>query len=135
MTRIESKHLVIPKTAQEVFDYLIDLKNIENLLPKDKISNFTANEKQFGFKITGAIPVELAINETKPGELLQLKTTSNNSFQFTLNINIVDQGANCEVFQVCDADINTFMKMMVEKPLSALFDYMVDRLLKVTSDQ
>ncbi len=134
MTRIESKHLVIPKTAQEVFNYLIDLKNIENLLPKDKISNFNSTETQFGFKITGAIPVELAVHEAKPGELLQLKTTSNNSFQFTLDINIVDQGASCEVFQVCNADINTFMKMMVEKPLAALFDYMVDRLLKVNSE-
>lgn len=134
MTRIESKHLVIPKTAQEVYEYLIDLNNIENLLPKDKISNFTASEKQFGFKITGAIPVELAVNNVKANELLQLKTTTNNSFQFTLDIHIVDQGVNCEVYQICDADINTFMKMMVEKPLSALFDYMVDRILKVNQN-
>lgn len=134
MTRIESKHLVIPKTAQEVYNYLIELSNIENLLPKDKISNFTSDDKKFGFKITGAIPVELQVSESKPAELLQLKTTSNNSFQFTLDINIIDQGANCEVYQICNADINTFMKMMVEKPLSALFDYMVDRLLKVNTE-
>ncbi|MES2628851.1 MAG: hypothetical protein V4616_07770 [Bacteroidota bacterium] len=134
MTRIESKHLVIPKTAGEVFDYLIDLKNVENLLPKDKISNFTADDKKFGFKITGAIPVELALVEAKPGELIQFKTTPGNSFQFTLDIYITDQGANCEVYQICNADINAFMKMMVEKPLSALFDYMVDRLLKVNQE-
>lgn len=133
MTRIESKHLVIPKTAQHVFDYIIDLNNVENLLPKDKISNFVASEKSFGFKITGAIPVELAIVNEVPGQLISLKTTPANSFQFTLDINIVDKGAECEVFQICNADINAFMKMMVEKPLSALFDYMVDRLLKVNS--
>ncbi len=134
MTRIESKHLVIPKTAQEVYTYLTQLSNIENLLPKDKISNFVSDDKKFGFKITGAIPVELELVNSTPGELLQLKTTSSNSFQFTLDINIIDQGANCEVYQICNADINAFMKMMVEKPLAALFDYMVDRLLKVNQD-
>lgn len=132
MTRIESKHLVIPKPASDVFSFLIDLKNIEQLLPQDKISNFTANDKSFGFKITGAIPVELEVVNAVPGELLQLKTTSNNSFQFTLDIHLKSvDGNSCEAYQICNADINAFLKMMVEKPLSALFDYMVDRLLQV----
>ncbi len=136
MTRIESKHLAIPKSANEVYQYLMELNNIEHLLPKDKISNFTATESQFGFKITGAIPVELAVETSTPNELISFKTTSNNSFQFTLEIFIKElDSSSCEVHQVCNADINTFMKMMVEKPLSALFDYMVDRLLKVNSPQ
>ena len=132
MTRIESKHLVIPKPANAVFDFVVDLKNIEQLLPQDKISNFTANEKSFGFKITGAIPVELEVVNAVPGELLQLKTTPNNSFQFTLDIHLkAIDNSSCEAYQICNADINTFLKMMVEKPLTALFDYMVDKLLQV----
>ncbi len=132
MTRIESKHLVIPKPVSTVFDFLIDLKNIEQLLPQDKISNFTASEKSFGFKITGAIPVELELVNAVPGEIIQLKTTPANSFQFTLDIHLKKLDDNsCEAYQICNADINAFLKMMVEKPLSALFDYMVDRLLQV----
>jgi len=132
MTRIESKHLVIPKPVQTVFDFLIDLKNIEQLLPADRISNFTSTDKSFGFKITGAVPVELELVNVVPGELLQLKTTPANSFQFTLDIHLKTVNeTSCEAYQVCNADINAFLKMMVEKPLTALFDYMVDRLLQV----
>ncbi len=131
MTRIESKHVEIAKPANEVYDFLIQLSNIEQLLPKDKISNFVAEEKKFSFKITGAILVELELVSATPSSLIQLKTTDKNSFQFTLDINIVDKGATCEAYQLCNADINAFMKMMVEKPLSALFDYMVERLEKV----
>ncbi len=134
MTRIESKHLVIPKSATGVSTFLTELNNIALLLPQDKISNFVATDKTFGFKISGAIPVELELINVDAGKLIQLKTTANNSFQFTLDIFIKEDGTGCEVYQVCNADINTFMKMMIEKPLSALFDYMVDRLLVVCKD-
>ncbi|HEX4888697.1 MAG TPA: hypothetical protein VFV37_11670 [Luteibaculaceae bacterium] len=131
MTTIESKHLTIAKSASEVYEFLIQLHHIELLLPKDKISNFTASADRFSFKITGAIPVELQISAQNQPNHLQLKTTENNSFPFTLDIHLKDTESGCEAYQICNADINTFMKMMIEKPLAALFDYMVDRLQKV----
>lgn len=133
MTRIESKHVIIPKPASEVYNYLITLKNVENILPGEKITNFIASDKSFSFKITGAIPVELEVTETRQYDWIRLKTTPNNSFQFTLDINLKDAPEGCEAYQICEADVNPFMKMMIEKPLSNLFDYMVDRLQTVLS--
>ncbi len=131
---IESKELEIPKSAENTYNYILHLPNIENLLPRDKISEFKATDTTFGFKIQGGFQVELELVEKTEFSKVTFKTTESNNLHFTLDILLDDLGASCKAKQVCTADINKFMRMMVEKPLSALFDYMVDRLLKVSSE-
>jgi len=55
----------------------------------------------------------------------------NSPFSFSLNIILTESDGTCDAQLLCEADINPFLKMMVEKPLNNLFDYMADRLVKV----
>lgn len=132
MTTIESKSVTLTKSAESVFNYLTDLNNFEHLLPMDKLSNWKAEKDACSFKIQGAANVGLMLDSTTPNNGIVLKSSPETPFPFTLNISIAENGENVTVSQICKADINPFLKVMVEKPLRNLFDYIADRLDKVS---
>jgi len=131
MTRIESKKVNVACNAEECYEFLTDLNNYELLLPKDKISNWESSEKKCSFKIQKTYKLELIYSNGLPYKEIHLKSGENSPFQFTLNILLSESGNDTEAQLICDADINPFLKMMVEKPLNNLFNYMADRLVKV----
>ncbi len=133
MTTIESKHVDIQRSAEEVFNYLEDLNNFHELLPRDKISDFTSDGASCSFKISGMSTIGLKTVEKVPFEKLVLDSVDS-PFKFTLTIHVKSGvKGGCEAFQVATLDLNPMMKMMVEKPLTNLFNHISDRLLAVNS--
>ena len=132
MTRIESKHVEVNCSQQEVYEYLTDLNNFKELLPQDRISNWESNNEMCSFRIQGTVTISIVLKEGEPYGMIHLGSGDKSPFPFTLDVTVKDLGdGRCEAFQVFEADINPFLKMMVEKPLSNLFDYIADRLAKV----
>lgn len=131
MTRIESNKVTINCKAEECYEYLTDLNNYQDLLPQDKISNWESDEKKCSFKIQKTYKLELIYVNGLPNSEIHLASGEKSPFKFTLNINVQEIGDKCIAQLVCDADINPFLKMMIEKPLNNLFDYMANRLVKV----
>lgn len=128
MTRFESKHVTVNRSAEEVFNYLSDLNNFEALLPKEKISDFKGAENECSFKVQGATNIGLEKIGSTPHTQLNLKTQDGAAIKFTLDIFLEEKDGAVEAYQICNADINPFLKMMLEKPLANLFDYIADRL-------
>lgn len=129
MTRIESKTVSVEKSALSVSNYLKDMTNLEHLLPMDRLSDYSATENSAKFKVSGAATINLSLDGVSDAEKVIFKTTEGSTFHFTLNVNINSTGDNsCDVTQLAEADLNPFLKMMVEKPLAKLFDFMGDRL-------
>ena len=132
MTRIESKSVTLNQEASSVFNYITNMNNFEHLLPIDKISNWEAEEKSCSFKIQGSAHIGLDLASATPNNEIIIKSSPKTPFPFTLSISIKEDDGSTTVSQVCEADINPFLKMMVEKPLRNLFDYIADRLLKIS---
>ena len=44
---------------------------------------------------------------------------------------IEENDSSCNAQLICNADINPFLKMIIEKPLYYLFNYMADKLVAV----
>jgi hypothetical protein len=133
MTTIESKHVSLNCSADEAFEYLSDMNNFEELLPRDKISNFQSDNTQCSFKVQGTATIALVQKELKPVGEINIVSGEKSPFPFTLDIHIKTNDGGCEAYQVFNGDINPFLKMMVEKPLANLFNYIADRLQKVKS--
>lgn len=131
--KIESKHVTVPADQKAVFDYLSDLNNFKALLPKDRIDDWDSNEDWCTFKVQGTATIELQIKEKTPNGSLLLESGSKSPFPFTLNIILDLAEGGTLVYQKVDAKVNPFLKMMVEKPLTNLFDYIADRLKEVFS--
>ncbi len=126
--KIESKKGVINRPSKEVYTYLMDMNNFKNLLPADKISNWVSDEKSCSFKIQGATTISFIIESSVEPNLIHLISGDESPFAFNLDIHLVEENGTTKGYQVFSADIDMFMKMMVEKPLQNLFDFIVDRL-------
>lgn len=134
MTRIESKEVVISANEKVCFDFLMDLNNYELLLPKKSISNWESDEKSCSFKIQKTYKLAMKYSESEPTSKILVVSGEGSPFSFDLYINLSGNGETTSAQLVCHADINPFLKMMVEKPLNNLFDYMAERMVKVLAE-
>jgi len=114
----------------EIENFLIDSRNLESLLPEDKISNFVADENACSFKVQGGFTISLIQDGRKEGEIY-LRSGEKSPFPFKLTVHLNEEEANItEGYIVFDGEVNAFLKMMVEKPLLNLFNYMSHKLTK-----
>ena len=126
--KIKSKEGNINRSAKEVFDYLSDMNNFQHLLPQDKISNWEADKNSCSFKIQGATSISFVIDSVEEPNIIHMVSGDNAPFDFKLDVHLNEDNGVTIGYQEFEADINMFMKMMVEKPLKNLFDFIVDRL-------
>lgn len=132
MTEIKSKEVQVNASQSDVYHYLLDLNNFKELLPLDKISDWQSDKNQCSFKIQKAATIQLIKIGSNEFDLIQLKSGDKSPFPFTLDIHIKDNGdGTCSGYQLFMGEMNMFIKMMAEKPLTALFNHIADRLVEV----
>ena len=131
MTTIESKTVLIDRPAEEIFAFLQDMNNFQQLLPQERISDWKAEKDQCSFKVQGAATIGLQLAGGSAPTLVKMSATERSPFPFTLDVHLAPENGQTRAHQVFNADLNPFIKMMVEKPLQNLFDHIVDRLEQV----
>ncbi len=132
MTRIESEHVEVNCSAKETYEYLTNLKNIKELLPQDKISDWQANENSCSFKIQGAATIPIVFTNGIEYSEINYHSGEKAPFKFTLSAHLIEKNEQLtEGYLLFEGDINPFLKMMVQKPLGNLFNYMAKRLAEV----
>ncbi|MEO8733262.1 MAG: hypothetical protein ABI373_02920 [Flavobacteriales bacterium] len=129
MTRIESKQVRIDRPAQEIYAFLQDMDNFQQLLPQDRISDWKSDGKSCSFKVQGAATIGLELDGGTPNSLVHMKSTDRSPFPFTLDVHLAESGGTTEAHQIFEAELNPFIKMMVEKPLKNLFDHIADKMV------
>lgn len=132
-TNIESNKVTINASQEVVYIFLTDFNNIKELLPQDKISDWKATVDQCSFKIQNAAIIPLVKDSVVPSNKINIKSGEKSPFPFTLEvfINPLDGGKGCEAHMEFEGEINAFLKMMVVKPLTNLFNYMAQRMQEV----
>lgn len=126
--KIESKKVSVNAPAQTVYDYVSNLNNFRELLPQDRIAEWESDTDWCSFKVQGTATISLKIKESTPPNSLVLENGQTTPFPITVHIHIRDVDGGSEAYQQVVAEVNPFMKMMVEKPLHNLFDFIADRL-------
>ena len=129
MTQIESKKVIAPASEEMVFAFLLDMNNIEKLLPEGRITEWKSSETNCSFKIQNAYTIGLNYGSSEAHKLIQYTSGQGSPFPFTLDAHIAKKESGCEVHMMCNADINPFLKMIVAGPLKNLFDYMAEQLV------
>lgn len=130
MATIESKKVTVNATREEVFDYVKDLRNLYELLPQDNVSDWKGEETQCSFKVTGGYKVGLLHQKLESPSRIQLTSDEDSPIDFDLDIRLDDVEGGTEAVLISDLKVNAFMRMMVEKPLKNLFDYIANQLEK-----
>lgn len=130
MLKFETDHVVVKASQAEVFTFLTDLNNYQQLMPSS-ISNWQSTKENCSFKISGMANIGLAIKQTTPDSRIDLKSHGEVMFPYemTILLNKVSD-TETEAKLSFEGDVNPFMKMMVEKPIKDFFNYLVHKVQK-----
>ena len=119
---IPSKKVLVQKSAQELTDYLSDVKNFEGLMPEN-ISKFEIiREDAFVFALKGMPDIALEVKEVIPGSKVVLGAISDKiPFQLTGNIASISNTTS-EAELLFSGDFNPMMAMMVKGPITKFLE-------------
>ena len=124
---LKSTKVIVNASKADIITFLSNAENLWLILPQDKISDFKATASECSFKVQGGITISLVENGAD-ADKLYLKSGDKTPFPFKLTVYLTDNGDKTEGYILFDGEVNAFLKMMVEKPLSALFNYMSEKL-------
>ncbi len=128
MLTIESNKVNVNHTAKEVFDFLVDLNNLEKLMPPERIEYWKSTDITCRFGIKNLASIGMKHSELVSPTKIVLESDGKNPFTFKLTIFIKEINETVESFFEFEGDVNMFMKAMVQKPLKQFFDTLAENL-------
>ncbi len=132
MTNIESR-VIIAKPVSEVFTFLSDLNNHQQLMPEN-IYNWSSTKDEARFTIQNMAKLALKVSSIKPDKEIVVKPSEQAPFELELKWTLNDLGnGQTEAIHTISADLNMMMKMIVSGPLQKLVDHEANTLKTVLS--
>lgn len=130
MTIIQNS-TIIHKPLEEVYQFLADLNNHEQLMP-DNIYNWTSTADEAKFTIKNMAKLALRISERTENKELVSVPSEEAPFAITLRWKVEPETeTTTKATFVIEAELNMMMKMMASGPLQKLVDHQVTRLKEV----
>ena len=128
---LESQKVTVQKSQQELYNYLTQVENYEQLMPESKEKFEVKSKDTFAFALKGMPEIELQIQDTREPDLIVLGSTSD-KFNFSLDVVIGDAGANQSEAQLFfHGKFNAMMSMMVKGPLKKFIGNLSENVAKL----
>ena len=112
-------------SIKNLFEFLIDFKNFDNILPTDKVEDFEFTENQCSFNIKGITAMTIKLVEKKPYNFIFFSSDGLAKFNFSLKVYFTgneNEVGECKIDLL--GDLNPFIKAMAEKSLQNLVNAM-----------
>ena len=132
MTIIEST-VSINKPVNEVFEFLSDLNNHQQLMP-ETIYNWSSTKDEARFTIQNMAKLALKVSSITKDKEISVKPIEEAPFELELKWTLTDDGeGNTQATHTISADLNMMMKMIVSAPLQKLVDHEANALKTILS--
>lgn len=135
MTQFESSIKVIPYNQERVYSKLADLTNLEGMkdkIPADKVQDLAFDADTLSFSISPVGKVTLSIIERDPHKCIKFASVKS-PLPFNLWIQLVAvTDSECKMKLTIHAEVNPFIKGMIQKPLQDGLEKMAELLSKIT---
>ena len=133
-SKFESSVKQIPYPQQAVYDNISDLRNLEKVkdrIPEDKVSDFTFDEDTVGLNVQPVGELKLRICEREEPKCVKFETVQSPvPFNVWIQVLPVDE-QNSKMKVTVKAELNPFIKSMIEKPLQEAVEKIADALALV----
>jgi hypothetical protein len=133
-SKFESSVKQIPYPQQAVYDNISDLRNLEKVrdrVPEDKVSDFTFDEDTVGLNVQPVGELKLRICEREEPKCVKFETVQSPvPFNVWIQVLPVDE-QNSKMKVTVKAELNPFIKSMIEKPLQEAVEKIADALALV----
>lgn len=114
---------------KDIFEFLTDFRNFKNIMPEDKVENFESDNNGCSFNIRGVTPLKVKLKSKSPYSKIVFESEGLAKFNFLLETTLIGEATSrgeCNV--KLHGDINPFIKVMAEKPLTQLVNTMALKL-------
>jgi hypothetical protein len=131
LTHFESRQGKLTCPADEAYNFVTDIRNFEGFIPQGTISNWQADRESCSFIVAmlGTVTFRLSEKEMYTKAVFAGDALKKNDF--TLVLNITDNGKNpAEVKVLLSADLNPMMKMIANKPISQFMEMLINEMEK-----
>lgn len=126
---IESRKVTVNRSSENLFQFLTDLNNYEQLMPENT-DKFEIDGDSFIFGLKGMPEIRLIPKESTPNSSVILGAASS-KIPFTLAFDITDTNDNSEIQIKFQGDFNPMISMMAKKPLTKFIETLIDNLEKL----
>jgi carbon monoxide dehydrogenase subunit G len=126
---IESRKVSVNKSGTELFKFLTDLNNYEELMPENT-EKFEIDGDSFIFGLKGMPEIRLIPKESTANSSVILGAASS-KIPFTLAFDINELENTSEVQIKFHGDFNPMITMMAKKPLTRFIETLIDNLEKL----
>jgi carbon monoxide dehydrogenase subunit G len=127
---LESTKVNVAKSNKEVFEFLTDLKNFEQLMPENT-QKFEVDGDSFLFGLKGMPEIRLVLKEKTAHSNITLGAASS-KLPFTLSAEITEiSESECQTQLFFNGDFNPMMAMMVKKPLGKFIEVLAENISKL----
>ena len=128
---IEATKKTVQKSDKEVFNFLIDIKNFETLMPKNIEKFEILDENTFKFALSGMPEIILRLKEQYPNKKVILGAASD-KLPFTLTADITAlEATKSEVGLTFEGEFNAMMAMMIKHPITKFIETLTTNMDKI----
>jgi hypothetical protein len=129
ISHFESRQGKLSCNAEEVFNFVSDIRNFEQFVPEGTISNWQAEKESCSFSVSmlGTVTFRLAEKEKYNRVVFNGDALKKNDFSITLYISANDD-KRAGVHLTLDADLNPMLKMMAAKPIAQFLEMLVSEM-------
>ena len=128
--KIDGAKVSTSKSAEEMFAFLTELGNFEQLMP-ESCQKFEVDGESFLFALKGMPEIRLVVKEKVEFSKVALGAASSKlSFGLTADIEAASDTSS-DVQLRFEGEFNMMMAMMVKKPLTAFINTLTDNISKL----
>ena len=133
-SKFESSIKLVPYPQQAVYDNISDLNNLEKVrdrVPEDKVSDFSFDQDTVSLNVAPVGELKLRICDREEPKCVKFETVlSPVPFNVWVQVLPVDEN-NAKLKVTVKAELNPFIKSMVEKPLQDGVEKIADALAQI----
>ena len=133
-SKFESSVKLVPYPQQAVYDNISDLNNLEKVrdrVPEDKVSDFSFDQDTVSLNVAPVGELKLRICDREEPKCVKFETVlSPVPFNVWVQVLPVDEN-NAKLKVTVKAELNPFIKNMVEKPLQDGVEKIADALAQI----
>lgn len=133
-SKFESSVKQIPYSQQAVYNNISDLRNLEKVrdrVPEDKVQDFSFDEDTVSLNVAPVGELKLRICDREEPKCVKFETVQS-PVPFNVWVQVLPVDENSSKMKVTvKAELNPFIKSMVEKPLQEGVEKIADALAMV----
>ena len=128
---LESSKVTVSKSAEYLFNALLDIKNFKKLMPENIAKFEVVDDNCFMFALSGMPEIKLVKKESHPNSKVVLGAASS-KLPFTLTANIGEISENESSVKLdFEGEFNAMMAMMIKGPISKFIETLATNMNKL----